>query len=73
MRDAFAPDAARLHRIAAWTEALCGIPGLSGHEDPVRAYVETAIAGPGRRAARRCARQPDPDGSRGPIRALPAS
>lgn len=36
-----------LRRIAAWTEALCGIPGLSGYEDPVRAYIETIMAGPG--------------------------
>ncbi len=35
-----------MDRIAAWTEALCGIPGLSGHEDPVRASVEAAMAGP---------------------------
>lgn len=26
-------------RIAAWTEQLCLIPGLSGYEDPVREYI----------------------------------
>lgn len=26
-------------RIAAWTQALCLIPGLSGYEDPVREYI----------------------------------
>lgn len=39
-------DVARMDRIAAWTEALCGIPGLSGYEDPVRAYVEATLSGP---------------------------
>ncbi len=47
MSGAFEPRTDRMDRIAAWTEALCGIPGLSGHEDPVRAYVETTMAGPG--------------------------
>lgn len=36
-------DPAVADRIASWTAALCGIPGLSGYEDPVRAYVETTL------------------------------
>lgn len=31
------PDS--IQRIAAWTEQLCLIPGLSGYEDPVREYI----------------------------------
>ena len=47
MSDAFEPSSDRMDRIAAWTERLCGIPGLSGYEDPVRASVETTMAEPG--------------------------
>ena len=32
-------DRADQDRIAAWTERLCGIPGLSGAEDPVSAVI----------------------------------
>ena len=32
-----------LERIEAWTEQLCLIPGLSGHEDPVSAFIDAAF------------------------------
>jgi putative aminopeptidase FrvX len=38
-------NAARLNRIEAWTRDLCLIPGLSGYEDPVSAYIAAAFAG----------------------------
>lgn len=34
---------ADMDRIAAWTERLCGIPGLSGAEDPVSAAIADAL------------------------------
>ncbi len=37
---------ASIGRIAAWTERLCGIPGLSGYEDPVSAYVAEEMSNP---------------------------
>ena len=33
-------------RIAAWTEQLCLIPGLSGYEDPVREYISDQFPDP---------------------------
>lgn len=33
-------------RIAAWTEQLCLIPGLSGYEDPVREYISSQFPDP---------------------------
>lgn len=35
----------RSSRIEAWTRDLCLIPGLSGYEDPVSAYINAAFAG----------------------------
>ncbi len=32
-----------MDRLAAWTERLCGIPGLSGAEDPVSAAIADAL------------------------------
>jgi putative aminopeptidase FrvX len=39
MSDARYDLQAGMDRIAAWTEQLCGIPGLSGSEDPVSAFI----------------------------------
>lgn len=35
-----------IERITTWTEQLCLIPGLSGHEDPVREYISSQFSDP---------------------------
>ncbi|TDM09750.1 MAG: peptidase M42 [Ideonella sp. MAG2] len=39
-------SSASLDRIAAWTEQLCLIPGLSGYEDPVREAIAAHFTDP---------------------------
>jgi putative aminopeptidase len=36
----------KLERIARWTEKLCLIPGLSGYEDPVSAFIQSELDDP---------------------------
>lgn len=36
----------KLERIARWTEKLCLIPGLSGYEDPVSAFIQSEFDDP---------------------------